>query len=133
MANAFYSKGREAFATAQVNWVSDTIKVTLLDVDADTPNLATDQYLSDILSGARIATATLAGKTATDGVLKASDVTFSAVTGNQSEALVIWKDTGNPSTSPLLMFIDQAASGLPLTPNGGDAEVKWHVDGIAIL
>jgi hypothetical protein len=38
-------------------------------------------------------------KTVTDGVADANDVTLTAVTGDPSEALVIYKDTGTESTS----------------------------------
>ena len=46
------------------------------------------------------------------------------MTGDPSEALVIYKDTGTESTSPLIMYID-TATGLPVTPNGGDITVTW--------
>jgi hypothetical protein len=49
---------------------------------------------------------------------------FSAVTGDQSEALVIYKDTGSAATSPLIAYID-TATGLPVTPNGADVTVTW--------
>lgn len=87
--------------------------------------IGTHEFLSDVPAGARVATSgNLASKTATDGVADAADVTFSAVTGDQSEALVIYKDTGVAGTSPLIAYID-AATGLPVTPNGGDITVQW--------
>jgi hypothetical protein len=46
------------------------------------------------------------------------------VTGDQSEALVIYKDTGMASTSPLIAYID-TATGLPYTPSGGNIDVAW--------
>lgn len=125
MANALYDKGREAFLTAAVNWSSDNIKTVLVDTGAYTLNIATHQFLSDIAGGARIATsANLSSKTVAAGVADAADVTFSAVTGVQSEALVIYKDTGSAATSPLIAYID-TATGLPVTPNGADITVTW--------
>jgi hypothetical protein len=125
MANALYDKGREAFLNAGVNWTSDNIKTVLVDTGAYTVNLSTHQFLSDVASGARIATsANLGTKTTTAGVADAADVTFSAVTGVQSEALVIYKDTGSAATSPLIAYID-TATGLPVTPNGADITVTW--------
>ena len=32
---------------------------------------------------------------------------------------MIYKDTGSEATSPLIAYID-TATGLPITPNGGD-------------
>lgn len=124
MANALYDTGRNAFLTGDIDWVSDTIKIVLVDAADYTVNLATDDFLDDIAAGARVATATLASKTATAGVADAADVTFTAVTGDVSEALVIYKDTGVESTSQLIAYID-TATGLAVTPGGGDITVQW--------
>lgn len=72
---------------------------------------------------------TLTGKTVTNGVFSASNPTFSAVTGDPAEAIVIYKDTGTESTSPLLCFIDNAGS-MSVTPNGNDIPVLIDTDGI---
>ncbi|KPG13745.1 hypothetical protein [Mycobacteroides immunogenum] len=123
MANALYDKGREAFLNGGINWTSDTIKV-LLVTSAYTPNLATHQYRSDISSGVTATSAALTGKGSTAGVANAAGVTYSAVTGSVSNALVIFKDTGTASTSPLIAYID-TATGIPVTPNGGDVNIAW--------
>jgi hypothetical protein len=44
----------------------------------------------------------------TGGAADASDCTFSAVSGASIEAIVIYKDTGTESTSPLIAIIDTA-------------------------
>lgn len=125
MANALYDLGREAFLTGSISWTSDDIKVVLVDTNDYTVNLTTHQYLSDIAVGARVATSSnLSSKTATLGVADAADVTFADVTGDQSEAIVIYKDTGTASTSPLLAYID-TSTGLPITPNGADIIITW--------
>lgn len=88
-------------------------------------NLTSNQNLSDIAVGARTATSgALASKTITNGTADAADVTLTAVTGSQSEALIIYKDTGVESTSKLIAWID-TATGLPVTPNGGDITIAW--------
>lgn len=133
MANTLYSEGKEAFLNGDIDWLNDDIKCVLVDTAAYTPNFATDDFLADIPSGDRIATsANLAGKTSEDGVADANDVTFSTVSGDQSEALVIYKDTGDAATSPLIAYID-TATGLPVTPGGGDITVTWHASGIFAL
>lgn len=135
MANAIYPKAREKWALGEIDWVDDDIIVILLDLQGGTGYTYDDshEFLSDVPADARVATASLTGKTAVNGVLDADDVTFPTVTGNQSEALVVVKDTGSDATSPLLIYIDTADSGLPVTPNGGDIDVKWHANGIAVL
>jgi hypothetical protein len=125
MANALYDTGRAAFLNGDIDWTNDDIKCVLVDTGAYTPNMATDDFLADIASGARIATsANLSGKTSTAGVADANDVTFTAVSGVSVEALVIYKDTGSAATSQLIAYID-TATGLPVTPNGGDITVVW--------
>lgn len=125
MANALYDTGRAAFLNADVDWLVDNIKCVLIDVADYTVNLATDDFLDDIPVAARVATSgNLASKTSTAGVADAADVTFTAVTGDVSEALVIYKDTGTAATSQLIAYID-TATGLPVTPNGADVLVTW--------
>lgn len=125
MANALYDLGRQAFLDADIDWSANNIKVILVDTGAYTVNLATDQFLSIIPGGAIIATSgNLASKTSTAGVADAADVTFNAVSGASVEALVIYQDTGVAGTSRLIAYID-TASGLPVTPNGGNITVTW--------
>lgn len=125
MANALYAKGKQALLGADIDLLADNIKVVLVDTNDYTPNLATDDSLADIVAGARIATSgNLANKSITDGIFDADDVTFSSVTGDEAEALVIYKDTGTESTSTLLAYID-TGTGLPITPNSGNIILQW--------
>jgi hypothetical protein len=125
VANALFDKGRQKFLEGGVAWLADNIKGLLVDTGAYTVDLANHEFLSDIPSGARISTsANLGTKTSTAGVADAADVTFTAVTGSTIEALVIYKDTGTVGTSPLIAYVD-TATGLPLTPNGGDVNIVW--------
>lgn len=124
MANGLYVKGIEALMKGEIDLVDDTIKVVLVDAADYTVNLSTHDFLDDVAEGARVATATLASKSVTGGAFDADDVTFSAVTGDPSEALVIYMDTTVASTSPLIAYID-TATGLGVTPNGGDITVTW--------
>jgi hypothetical protein len=136
MANALYDSGKERLlghSTESINLVSDTIKVILIDSADYTASLSTHTHLDDVAAAARVATATLASKTTTGGVFDAGDVTFTSVTGDQSEALVIYKDTGVETTSPLIAYIDTVTSGLPVTPSGGNIVVTWNASGIFTL
>lgn len=125
MANTLYDFARQRFLEAQINWMTDTIKVLLVDTGAYTPQTAVHQYLSDIPTSARIAgPVTLTAKATTGGAADGADVTFTSVSGASIEAIVIYSDTGTESTSPLIAYID-TATGLPITPNGGDIIVTW--------
>ena len=125
MANTLYDFARQRFLEAQINWMTDTIKVLLVDTGAYTPQTAVHQYLADIPISARIAgPVTLTSKTTTGGAADAADVTFTSVTGASIEALVLYKDTGTESSSPLIIYID-SGTGLPITPNTGDIICTW--------
>ena len=124
MANALYDKGREGFLDGSIDWDTDTIKVALIDTGVYTVNLSTHDMWDDASAGVIGTPQTLGTKTVTAGVADAADATFTAVTGATVEALIIYKDTGTPSTSRLIAYID-TATGLPVTPNGGDITVAW--------
>lgn len=125
MANALYDFGRQSFLAGSLDWDADVIKVALIDTADYTVNLATHQYLSSIPALARVAVSpALTTKTTTAGVADADDVTFPSVTGDPAEALVIFQDTGIETSSILIAYID-TATGLPVTPNGGDIIIAW--------
>ncbi len=125
MANALFDAGREGFLAGSVDWDADDIRMILGDATDDDPSVTVDDFLDDILGAARVATSgAFTSKTTTAGVADAADVTYTSVTGDQSEWLVIYKHTGTESTARLLAKID-TATGLPVTPNGGDIVVQF--------
>lgn len=135
--SALYDKARESFLSANpvIDWDTDTIKVFLIDAASYTPVMNTHQFLSDVPAGARKGNSggqtradapTLSGKDVTAGVANASLVTLTTVTaGPALEYILIFKDDGSAdSSSPLIALID-SATGLPVTPNGGDITINW--------
>lgn len=126
MSNALYDAGRQKFLEGTFNWLTDTVKAHLINLSNYTPNLATHQNLSDVGTTSRISTApvTLTAKTSTGGSANAANVTFSSVSGAVVGAILLYKDTGVESTSSLIALID-TATGLPITPNGGDIIITW--------
>lgn len=130
MANALFSSYKENMlgSGTRVVLVTDTIKVMGVDHTDDTPVPATDNFLDDILAAARVGSATLATKVVTAGAFDSADAVFSALSGDQFESLVLFKDTGVESTSDLLAFYD-TATGLPFTPSGGDVNIVVNASG----
>ena len=125
MASSLYDYGREGFLAGDVDWDGDNIKVVLIDEADDTIDLANDQDLADRAAGARVSTSgNLASKTVTAGVADAADVTLSSVSGDESESFDIYQDSGVEATSILIANVDDA-TGLPVTPNGGDITIQW--------
>ena len=134
MANALYAEWNEQLLqfTANNNLSAGTVKVALVDTGVYTYNSA-DQFYSSVSSAVVGTPQTIGSKTFTNGVFDGADVTYTAVTGNSVEALVIYIDTGTASTSPLVAYIDTSVTGLPVTPNGGDITVAWNGAGIFAL
>lgn len=125
MANTLYDFARKRFLEADINWLTDTVKVYLVSTASYSANFTTHQYLSDIPGAARIGPAVnLTSKATTGGAADSDDCTFASVSGAAIGAIILVKDTGVEGTSPLLAYID-TATGLPITPNGGDIIVTW--------
>jgi hypothetical protein len=130
LANAIYPLYKQALLDADANVDLDdgTTKVALIDTGAYTYSAAHDFY--DDLAGVVGTDQTIANTTVAAGLFDGDNVTFTAVTGNTVEALVIYIDTGVAGTSRLVAYIDTGVTGLPVTPNGGDITITWHATGI---
>ena len=124
MANALYDSCRAALLGAQINWTSDTVNCVLGTSSIYTVNLTTHVYYAAASSGTIAGPVALASKAVTAGAADANDVTFSAVSGVAIQYIILYKSITNPSDSPLIAYID-TATGLPITPNGGDIIVTW--------
>lgn len=125
--------GDNTYANVQLD--ADTIAAMFLD-SADDTAAVSDGDLSAIASAAREPAAascpSLASKTLGTvgvGVFDAADTTFTALTGDSVEQLILFKNTGTDATAIILCAWD-TATGLPLTPNGGDVTVVWNASGI---
>lgn len=136
MADAAYEEYRNAMLG---NWThsfpdldTDNIKIMLIDEGVDVPDLVNDVDLADRVGGAIIATsANLTGVTVGTvgaGVFDHANVTFATVSGASVESYDYYKDSGVGTTSPLLVNID-SATGLPVTPNGGDITITVAAGG----
>lgn len=124
MASAFYPTGLKALLDADIDLLADTIKIALVDTGTYTYSSAHD-FFNDV-SGVVGTPGTLDSKTTTGGVFDAADEVFTSVSGASIEAVIIYKDTGVSSTSPLICYLD----GLSLTPNGGNITCQFNASGI---
>lgn len=120
MANTVYNKALEAFLTGAINWNSSNVSAAL--VTSAYSFSQAHQYFSSV-SGQLGSSVVLSGKSATDGVADAADVSFASITGTGA-AVVLFVDTGNPATSPLIAYIDNA-TGLPAVASNQTVNVQW--------
>ena len=124
MANALYPKFKENVMKKLIDLTTDTVKAVLVDTGVYTYS-ATHANVGS-LAGATVGTAQTIGTiSVTDGIVDGADVTYTAVTGNSVEAIVIYVDSGVEATSYLVAYIDTDVTGLPVTPNGGDIALTW--------
>jgi hypothetical protein len=133
MANIVYPAYRHAAYTgaSNVSLTGGTLKCVFVDAADYTYSSAHDFY-NDVAAGARVGTPQTIGSvtlSATTAILDGADVTFTAVSGDPCEYLLLYLDTGNEATSRLVALID-TATGLTLTPNGGNVGVTFHASGI---
>ena len=130
MANAIYPLYKQALldASANVDINDGTVKVALVDTGVYTYS-ASHEFLTS-LSGVVGTAQTINHTTVTNGLFDGDNVTYTAVSGNTVEALVIYIDTGSSATSRLVAYIDTSVTGLPVTPNGGDITISWNASGI---
>jgi hypothetical protein len=128
MAGHTYKKGAEARLNADVDLLLDAIKIALIDLNDYTPDYGADEFLDDIPGAAIVAVSSaLTGKSTAAGIFDADDPTLVGVTGDQSEALLIFQDTGVAASSRLLWLFDSpGVPGLPVTPNGTNISITFN-------
>lgn len=135
MANAVYPEYKEFLLSAAANVSLDQDNATdgpfcaLVDTGTYTYSSAHDFYndLSGIVgTDQRIVTPTVA-----NGTFDGDNLTYTSVSGNSVEALVIYRhNAGANTTWKLVVYLDSSITGLPVTPNGGNITVTWSGSGI---
>lgn len=132
MANTLQNRARQGFASAEINWPTDTIKVVATDVDY--VYSAAHEDLADVLAAGRVATTSLLNKTAVAGVLDADNPVFPAASvpsGSTITGFWIYKDTGVEGTSLLIYWIDTVnGAAVSIATAGVDIELGFSASGI---
>lgn len=134
MANALYPTFKQALLNKEHNLDTDTIKASLIDT-ADESYSATDNtYVAGangIADASKVAVSGgLANTSIASGVFDSDNFTWTTVTGDQAEAIILWNDTPTtPTADPLIAWYDTGMTGMPVTPNGGDINVTVHGSG----
>lgn len=133
MANALYNPYKEQLlsnATA-IDMDGDIIKASLIDSADYTFSAAHDEYSGasrDVAAVAIVAeSAQLTSVTVTNGTFDTADFSWTSVTGDQSEAVILWDDT--ITNDRLVAFYDTSITGMPVTPSGGNINVTVNASG----
>lgn len=121
-----YGAAREKFLCGDLSWRDGTVKAVLVTA-AYVPDFEADEFLSDIALAARVSVSNeLEDKTTTGGWASAPQIVWEAVNGAQCVGIVFVDDTGDAATSPLMAYLSENVTNLPLTPNG--AKVTFLTD-----
>lgn len=117
-----------------IDFDTDNIDASLLDqTDSGTITAATVDY-ADVNTPTVVATADVSVSGIASGVVSLTGaVTFTSVSGDAADYLVVWKNSGTASTSPLAITWDSATTGLPVTPSGGDIVATWSGNTLVTL
>lgn len=135
MANAMYPTYKEGLLDKLFDMNSDVIKASLINT-AGTGTLyiysaAHDEYSGgsrDVALASIIAeSGALGSPTIALGVFDTADFTWTAVTGTEVEAIIVWDDT--IANDRLVIYYDTSITGMPLTPNGGNVNATVHASG----
>ena len=129
MANAAYNLwkqliGQAGIGEAALDLTAATFKVAMIDT-ADYTFSQSHDFFNDASAGSVGTPQAIPTPAFTGSVLDGGDVTFSALTGDSVEALLLYVDTGSAATSPLILYLDTGVAGLPFTPSGGDVVIQW--------
>jgi hypothetical protein len=132
MANALYNTFKEGIlGNTAFDLDSDAIKASLIDSADYTYSAAHDEYSGgsrDVAAAAIVAESSALGSpTVANGTFDTADFSWTAVTGDQSEAVILWDDT--LANDRLIAFYDTGITGMPVTPNGGDINVTVNASG----
>ena len=139
MSSFMYNGGKAALLKGDADLVNDSIKVALV-TSSYAPDKDTDIHFQDISNEVTGSGYTAGGKALANGavtqddandraVFNADDLSWPAATFT-TRAGVIYKDSGNPATSPLIAYAD---FGDDFSLSGEDFTIEWHQDGILYL
>jgi hypothetical protein len=110
-------------ASTAVDMTANNIKILFYSGSITT----TWEFVSDLTGASIIArSGNLAGKTTTNGVFDANDITVTSVSGSAFTHVILYADTGTDSTSRLVAVFDVSS----FTPSGGDVNVVFNASGL---
>lgn len=137
MANAVYPLYKQSLLSGDTNTAltgSGSTGLFAALVDTGTYTYSASHQFYSSLSGVVGTDQEITSPTLTNGLIDGGDVTFSSVTGNSVEAIVLYrKNAGANTTWRLVAYIDTSVTGLPVTPNGGNITITWNASGIVQL
>lgn len=126
MASGMYEFGIDQLLRGNVDVINDAISVVVCS-SSYTPNLSTDQYQGDIPDAALLGEVELEGNAIIGTTFFAnSAVVVGTDSGETSNGVVVFCNTGNTATSVLLAYYDVTE----FETDGTDITIDWDVSGL---
>lgn len=132
-----YNNGMMQLASG-LDWENDTLKIAAFS-SSYSPDIDADEYFDDISANEVSGGSYVAGGVALDTPVRSVDndndlivvdATNQTLTGMPTfQTLVLYKDTGDPSTSPLICYWDNEAEVIGVT----NVNLTYHASGIMAL
>ena len=138
MANIFYNNTKELLFSGSLDFSNDTFKLALVD-STYTPNITTDIYYDDVCGEIENAGYTTGGalmdntslSIVSDILVYDADNLVWIITGTVTiRGGVLYKDTGDPSTSPLICYYDFLDDNVV---TDGTFTIRWSSNGAISL
>jgi hypothetical protein len=131
MANALYPDWKRSILNKEQDMNTDAIIAVLTD-GADYTYSSAHDFYDDVPGAARVAVSgTLTSPTIALGVFDTADFTWTAVSGDQSEIVILVNSgmAGTDATRGLVAYYDTSMTGMPVTPSGGNINFVVHSSG----
>lgn len=134
MANRTYDKFvNRQLSGNPVNFSADTFKIVGVSSGYTPDTSATGHtFLSDIVAGNRLTTTASCTVSVSNRTIVVSDIALPDAGGGTVTYLVLYKDTGTDTTSPLVFIID-TATNLPLVLDGTNDTIDFNASGLFAL
>lgn len=129
MANAIYPQWKQDLISGVGLSLANPVKVAFINTSLYTYS-DTHRYKSNAAAAIVGEPKELTTKTFTNGVFDADDVNWQSIVGSPAGAIIIYIDTGNVATSPLVAYLDTGIDTLPLIPDATSVRLIWNASGI---
>jgi hypothetical protein len=127
VSNVLYNTFKQGLLNQDFYLTAQDIRATLLDTATYSFNLSHTLYYGDIPNVEKVAEVSLTSKTVVNGVFDTNNFTWTSVSGDLSEAILLW--SASHTNGRLIAYYDVGMTGIPIQPNGSDINVTVNGSG----
>lgn len=123
----WYMAARTAALQGDIDFEVDTIRLALTGYSFTLDD--TDTHLADVTGLLGVSHVIANVTSVANGRVQVADALFNDVSGpDHVTGLLVYKDTGDPATAPLIAHVNARADTVPIdvAPNGGDLTFSFN-------